>query len=255
MNALEQTPWCHGAVDLSGKTVLVLGATGGVGEGVTRTLLETGATVLATSRSAERLADLADRVPARGFVPVVLDALDSDVDAAVQHLREQHGPLDGAIVSVASWGGQGRKPLLSLTDPEWASLIAANQTAVFRAYRALVPVLKRDGLLLQLNGMSADIPFPGSAGVALAAAATKSMTRTLAAELGPQGPRVYQVILGVIRTRARRLAGIDDPRWIPAEAVGVHVAELLAGTSPLTSAVLHYFVDVDAGPQPTAPAS
>ncbi|MFC5728118.1 MULTISPECIES: SDR family oxidoreductase [Nocardioides] len=253
MNAFEHTAWSHGPVDLSGRTVLVLGATGGVGEGVTRTLLEAGATVLATSRSAERLADLADRLP--GFVPVVLDALDSELDAVVQRLRAQHGPLDGAIVSVASWGGQGRKPLLSLTDTEWAALTAANQTAVFRAYRALVPVLKRDGLLLQLNGMSADIPFPGSAGVALTAAATKSMTRTLAAELALSGPRVYEVVLGVIRTRARQLAGIDDPGWIPAEAVGVHIAELLAGTSPLTSAVLQYFVNVDAGPQPTSPTS
>jgi NAD(P)-dependent dehydrogenase (short-subunit alcohol dehydrogenase family) len=141
-----------------------------------------------------------------------------------------------------------------LTDHEWADLIAVNQTAVFRAYRALVPVLKRDGLLLQLNGMSADIPFPGSAGVALTAAATKSMTRTLAVELAQHGPRVYQVILGVIRTHARRLAGIDNPDWIAAEAVGVHVAELVAGTSPLTADVLHYFVDAAAGPHLSSPA-
>lgn len=255
MNAFDDTAWSRESVDLSGRTALVLGATGGVGEGVTRTLLQAGATVLATSRSRDRLADLAQRVPASGFVPVVLDALDGGLDVTVRDLVEQHGRLDGAIVSVASWGTQGRKPLLQLTDDEWAELIAANQTAVFRAYRALVPALKRDGLLLQLNGMSADIPFPGSAGVALTAAATKSMTLTLAAELSQRGPRVYQVILGVIRTRARQLAGIDHPEWIPAEAVGVHVAELLAGTSPLSSEVLHYFLSATDGPVPTSPTS
>lgn len=248
MNAFNETPWSQGSVDLTGKKVLVLGATGGVGEGVTKTLLQAGATVLATSRSRERLNELAKRVPEAGFVPVVVDALDGDFDTAVRDLAARHGQLDGAVVSVASWGNQGRKPLLQLTDDEWSELLAANQTAVFRAYRALVPVLRNDGFLLQLNGMSADIPFPGSAGVALTAAATKSMTRTLAAELGPHGPRVYQVILGVIRTRQRQLAGIDNPGWIAAEAVGVHLAELLAGTSPLTSEVLHYFVSADDGP-------
>jgi NAD(P)-dependent dehydrogenase (short-subunit alcohol dehydrogenase family) len=253
MNAFNETPWSKGRVNLTGKKVLVLGATGGVGEGVTKTLLQAGATVLATSRSRERLNDLAKRVPKAGFVPVVVDALDSDFDTAVRDLTARHGELDGAVVSVASWGNQGRKPLLQLTDDEWAELLAANQTTVFRAYRALVPVLRSDGLLLQLNGMSADIPFPGSAGVALTAAATKSMTRTLAAELAPHGPRVYQVILGIIRTRQRQHAGIDNPGWISAEAVGVHVAELLARTSPLTSEVLHYFVSADDGPVSSNP--
>jgi hypothetical protein len=53
----------------------------------------------------------------------------------------------------------------------------------------------------------------------------------------------------VIRTRPRLLAGFDDPRWIPATDVGVHIAELLAGSSPLTGSVLHYLVDRAAGPQ------
>jgi NAD(P)-dependent dehydrogenase (short-subunit alcohol dehydrogenase family) len=248
MGTYDIPSWSGDDVDLVDRTVLVLGATGGVGEGVTRVLLQAGATVLGTARSESRLIDLASRIPDERFKPVVLDVLDDGFVAAIGDLARIHGPLDGAVVSIASWGGQGRKPLLQLTDEEWNRLVAVNQTAVFRAYRALVPVVRPDGLLLQLNGMSADIPFPGSAGVALTAAATKSMTRTLAAELGGRGPRVYQVILGVIRTRARLLAGIDHHDWIPADAIGVHVAELVAGTSPLTREVLHYFLDAAEGP-------
>jgi hypothetical protein len=102
---------------------------------------------------------------------------------------------------------------------------------------------------VQLNGMSADIPFPGWAGLALAAAARKSLTRTVAAEIDGSGPRVYGVLLGMVRTRPRQLAGIDDPRWIPASDVGWHVAELVAGTSPVAGNDLHYFVDAAAGPR------
>jgi hypothetical protein len=102
---------------------------------------------------------------------------------------------------------------------------------------------------VQLNAMSADIPLPGSAGVALSAAARKSLTRTVAAEIDGAGPRVYGVIMGMIRTRPRQLPGIDDPEWIPASDVGWHVAELVAGTSPLSGDDLHYFRDAGTGPQ------
>ena len=53
--------------------------------------------------------------------------------------------------------------------------------------------------------MSADIPLPGSAGVALSAAARKSLTRTVAAEIDGAGPRVYGVIMGMIGLGASRM--------------------------------------------------
>ena len=58
-----------------------------------------------------------------------------------------------------------------------------------------------------------------------------------------------QVILGVVRTRARQRAGIDDVRWIDGEEIGAHVAGVIAGTSPLADATVHYFIDKQAGPQ------
>jgi NAD(P)-dependent dehydrogenase (short-subunit alcohol dehydrogenase family) len=253
MTAVDTIPaWSH-VVDLSGRTVLVVGGSGGVGEGVVRTLLASGATVVATGRDGGRLEALAERNASERLVVRELDALDPRLDSTIGEIVEQSGPLDGVVVSVASWGDQGRKSVISLTDDEWDALLAPNLTSVFRLYRAVVPHLRRTGALVLLNGYSAEIPFPGSAGVALSAAATKSMTRSLAAELAGRGPRVYDVILGVVRTRARQLAGIDDPRWIDGTEVGAHVAELVAGTSPLTPLDLHYFTDKAAGPQPVPP--
>lgn len=80
------------------------------------------------------------------------------------------------------------------------------------------------------------------------------MTRTVAEEIGGRGPRVYEVILGMIRTRPKQLAGMDDLGWIPATDVGFHVTELVAGTGRLSGTVLHYFVDRASGPQPAPPA-
>jgi NAD(P)-dependent dehydrogenase (short-subunit alcohol dehydrogenase family) len=252
------TTWRGTPADLTGTRALVVGGAGGVGEGVVLALLRAGATVVVGGRDQARLHDFTGRLQTEGvdvsrLTSWVLDGLSGDLDATVQSMVAEHGRFDLVVVSVASWGEQGRKPLLSLSDAEWDALVAGNQTVVFRLYRALVPALAPTGSLVQLNGMSADIPFPGAGGVALTAAATKSLTRTLAAEVGGQGPRVHELILGVVRTRARQLAGVDDARWIDATQVGEHVAALAAGDSPLTGTVLQYFVDRGAGPLATPP--
>lgn len=235
---------------LEGRTILVLGGTGGVGEGVVRHLLTVGASVIASSRDGQRAAAFAERIGNSRLRTVVLDALAESFAGDVSSIVREVGPLDGVVVSIASWGAQGRKPLLALDDNEWDALVAENQTAVFRAFRALFPAVAPGAILVQLNGMSADIPFPGAGGVALTAAATKSMVRTMAAETQGKGPRLYEVILGVVRTRDRQLAGIDDERWIDPTAIGAHVAELVTGASELSSSVVHYFLDQATGPQP-----
>lgn len=251
MTDITRPPWAQEKTDLTGRTALVVGGAGGVGEGVVRALLLSGATVVATGRSRDRLHEFAARLDNPALHAEVLDGLDPDLEDVVARMVAEYGAFDIAVVSVASWGNQGHKAALALADAEWDELIAANLTAVFRLYRAVVPALSNGGAFVQLNGMSAEIPFPGAAAVALTAAATKSLTRTVAAET--PSLRIYEVILGFIRTRARLTAGVDDPSWIDSTEVGLHVAELAAGTSPLADTVLHYLVDRAAGPQPTPP--
>jgi NAD(P)-dependent dehydrogenase (short-subunit alcohol dehydrogenase family) len=250
--------WRGSPADLRGARTLVVGGAGGVGEGVVRALLQAGAAVVVGGRDRGRLDDFTARLYTDGadvsrLTAVVIDGLSANLDATVQSIVAEHGRFDLVVVSVASWGDQGRKPLLAMSDTEWDALVAGNQTVVFRLYRALVPVLTPTGALVQLNGMSADMPFPGAGGVALTAAATKSLTRTLAAEVGGRGTRVYELVLGVVRTRARQLAGVDDERWIDAVQVGEHIVDLVDGVSPLTGTVLQYFVDKVAGPLATPP--
>lgn len=255
----ETTTWRTVAADLRGRTVVVIGGSGGVGEGVVRSSLASGATVIATGRDVDRLDALAERLRSEGSVERLhtqaLDATAATLDEDVQALADRFGPFDGVVVSVASWGDQGRKPALALTDREWAALLDDNLTSVFRLYRAFLPTVDPSGVLMQLNGLSADLPFPGGAAVALSAAATKSLTLTVAAERQGRGPRVQQLILGVVRTRARQDAGIDDERWIDGSQIGDHVAHLVAGSSPLAEADLQYFVNRSVGPVagPVAP--
>lgn len=250
MRTPSPSRWAAPAVDLSGRSVLVVGGSGGVGEGVVRRLVGDGATVIATGRDESRLHDLAGTVGSDRLRTAVVQALDPGLDEVLRELAAPTGGFDGVVVSVASWGSVGRAGALEPTDEQWTELVDGNLTAVFRLFRALTPLVRPGGAILQLNGMSADIPFPGAAGVALAAAATKSLVRTLAAERQGSGPRVYEVVLGVVRTRARQAAGIDDMAWLDGEQIGGHVAQLVAGTSPLADVTLHYLLDAAAGPQP-----
>jgi NAD(P)-dependent dehydrogenase (short-subunit alcohol dehydrogenase family) len=255
MNHVERPARMPAVPGLTGKTVVVVGGAGGVGEGVVRVLLSGGATVVAAGRDQRRLDDLArrtaaDGIPAGRLHLVPLDALAGDLGARAASLAERRGPFDGVVVSVASWGEQGQLPAMALTDAQWQALLDANLTSVFRLLRAFLPRTAPGGAIVQLNGMSADIPMPGNAGRALTAAAVKSLLRTLAAELGDTGPRAYEVILGMVRTRARQQAGLDDPRWIDPDDVGTHVAGLVAGSSPLAGTALHYLTDKATGPQP-----
>lgn len=248
------TQWARQA-DLTDRTVLVVGGSGGVGEGVVRKLVADGARVVATGRHQSRLQGLAERIHSPRLSTERLDALDPDLDEQVVALAGEVGPFDGVVVSVASTVPQQPDGLLSLSDAEWdAQRLVPDLTSIFRLYRALVPQLRGSGALIQLNGFSADLPIPGNGGNSIAAAAAKSLTRTVAAELASSGPRVYGVVMGMVRTRARQLAGIDDPRWLDGTDIGAHVAELIAGTSRLNDLDLHYFIDKALGPQATPPA-
>ncbi|MFE2183700.1 hypothetical protein [Streptomyces sp. NPDC059455] len=55
-----------------------------------------------------------------------------------------------------------------------------------------------------------------------------------------KGPRVYEPIIGPIRTRPRSAIGADSPEWFSAEDLGAHAGQLVAGSGPYSEASLQY---------------
>ncbi|WP_217143245.1 SDR family oxidoreductase [Streptomyces sp. AC627_RSS907] len=240
---------------LSGRTVLVAGATGGIGEGVTLALLRQGATVVATGRSEERLAGLAAHLGQAGPGTLITRAVDvgaADSDKVRAQLSS-HGALDGAVISIGDWGSPERTGILDTSDREWEDMIASNLTSHFHALRALTPLLSRDGALVHLSGFSAEIPYPFAALVGATNAAKKSLVRSLEAELNGAGPRVYELVIGPIRTRPRAAVGADHPGWLSAEDLGSHAGRLIAGSGPHADASLQYLVTRAHGVRTTPP--
>ncbi|MEU6845447.1 SDR family oxidoreductase [Streptomyces sp. NPDC046716] len=238
---------------MSGRTVLVAGATGGIGEGVTRALLRQGARVVATGRAEDRLARLAAYVD--GVGPGTLDTQVVDVgdpdSAAVRERLAALGDLDGVVITIGDWGSPERTAILDTSSEEWQRMIAANLTSHFHALRTLTPLLSKNGALVHLSGFSAEIPYPFAALVGATNAAKKSLVRSLTAELDGAGPKVYELVIGPIRTRPRAAIGADSPHWFSADDLGRHAGLLISGESPLAEAPLQYLLTRDQGVRTT----
>lgn len=233
--------------DLTGKKIIVLGATGGIGEGITRQLLRNGATVVALSRTdekAQRLMNYVSDIKKGVLVPLVTN-IDQPVNESKiiqDQLADQFGQFDGAIITIGNWGKSGI-PLVEITDNMWDQAIKDNLTSHFRAVRTLIPLLKEDGALIHLSGLSADRPYPGAGLIGLTNAAKKSLILTLAAEHSNQGPRIYEIIIGPIRTRERIKLGVARNNWFNPEDIGEFSSELILGNNPTSDENLHYLVE------------
>jgi NAD(P)-dependent dehydrogenase (short-subunit alcohol dehydrogenase family) len=219
---------------LDGAKVVVAGGAGGVGEGIVRALLQEGARVIAPSRSEAKLRDLeayCSDIEDGELITLTGDLSDEEPARALQHkIFEQFKEIDLAVASLGGWL-QGN-PLTSVDMGTWNRVLRDNLTAHFLALRMLVPLLHpKTGSYVHINSFSAEQPFPMAGPVAMAAAAQKSMTQTLAEELKPTGIRVFELILGPINTRSRVRQGQGQPDWYTAEEIGEYIAALMTSNN------------------------
>lgn len=124
---------------LEGKTALLTGATGGLGQAIARSLAGVGATVVVSSRKADALEDLAASLPGDGHRAVVADLA---VDGAAERLASEAGRLD-VVVANAGVSGTGR--LDDFTEEQLAETVRVNLEAPIRIARMLAPAMVERG--------------------------------------------------------------------------------------------------------------
>lgn len=227
---------------LDGAKVVVVGGAGGVGEGIVRALLQRGARVLATSRSEEKLRELTaycEDISEGELTTVVGDLSGEETARALQQqVFERFRELDVAVASLGGW--QQGKPLTSVDMATWEQVLRDNLTSHFLALKMLVPLLHpKTGSYVHINGFSAEQPYPMAGPVAMAAAAQKSMALTLSEELRPTGIRVFELILGPVRTRERLRLGQGKADWLTPEEIGDYIAGLVTGHGAHKDEVVH----------------
>ena len=154
------------------RTILLAGATSAAGLTVTRALIEAGATVIATGRSAERLAPLADA----GARVEVADATSlTDMTA----LAERVGAVDGVVPLVGGWRGGGG--LAGQSDEDFDALLPALQAvrATSRAFDASIRASDA-GRFAIVSSTVVNKPLAGGANYATVKAAAETWTRAVA---------------------------------------------------------------------------
>jgi NAD(P)-dependent dehydrogenase (short-subunit alcohol dehydrogenase family) len=180
-------------IDLSGRVALVTGGSQGIGLGITRVLLDAGATVVTCARSAVEAAP-------EGTTHVQCDVRDPEAVAAmVQGIVADHGRLD---ILVNNAGGS---PYAAAADssPRFVDkVLGLNLTAPFvlaQAANAVMQAQERGGVIVNIGSVSALRPSPGTAAYGAAKAGVDNLTKSLAVEWGPR-VRVNTVDVGLCRT-------------------------------------------------------
>jgi 3-oxoacyl-[acyl-carrier protein] reductase len=183
--------------DLSGKTALVTGATGGIGGAIARALHQQGAIVAVSGTRREVLDQLAGELKDRVHVlPCDLAAKD-EVEALVPKAEEVMGKLD---ILVANAGINKDNLMVQLRDEDWDQVVAVNLTATFRLARAAVRGMmrRRFGRVIGISSVVGVTGNPGQSNYTATKAGMIGMIKSIAAEYAKRGVTANAIAPGFI---------------------------------------------------------
>ena len=182
-----------------GKTVIVTGASSGIGRGVAERFSREGANVVICARHEDRLQQVAAQLPHDRTLAQVADVSKfAEVESLVAAAVKRFGGLD-VIVNNAGIGTEGDALTVSLDD--WNETISINLSGVFHGCRAAMPeLLKRQGCIVNtasVSGLSGDWQM---CAYNAAKGGVVNLTRSLALDFGGKGVRVNAVAPSLTRT-------------------------------------------------------
>lgn len=208
---------------LSGKTILITGASDGIGKQCAKTFAQFGAKLILIGRSLEKLEALFDEIEAEFPGSAYLHPMDfiaastDDYSELANSVNEEFTSLDGIIHSAGLLGA--RAPIEHYPDSDWSAVMQTNVTAPFMLTKSLLPALTRstDARLLFLSssvGRKARAHW-GAYGVSKFA--LEGLMQTLADELeNTSSVKVNSLNPGGTRTNMRRDAfPAEDPNTQP----------------------------------------
>jgi NAD(P)-dependent dehydrogenase (short-subunit alcohol dehydrogenase family) len=182
-----------------GKTVLVVGASSGIGLAVARRFAEEGASVICVARTKERLDRVVADLPGTGHLVLPFDAAnEAEVDTATTQLKSEKRALHAAILCA---GQHSLRPLQLLKASHIDESLAANVRSALLCTRMAAKLSPREGTsIVYLASAAAMIGNIGEAVYAASKGALLSACRSVAVELASKRIRVNVVAPGVVET-------------------------------------------------------
>jgi NAD(P)-dependent dehydrogenase (short-subunit alcohol dehydrogenase family) len=196
---------------LDGRTVLVIGASRGIGRQAAITCAQAGASVVLAARSADDLERVAAAAREAGAPEAVVVPTDASDEAAVEALVARAAGLEGRLDVLVNCAG-GQQFFATLADTRtagWDKVMSLNLRGPFLACRAALPHMPRGGSIVNVASVAGLASSPTIGVYGAAKAGLINMTRTLAVEAAPLGVRVNCLAPGWVRTELTRRLWTD----------------------------------------------
>lgn len=190
--------------DLTGKTVLITGASKGIGAAAARVFAEAGANVVLVARSGDAIAALAAEIGDAALAVTADVARQADVAAAVAAAVDRFGGLDVLINNAGMVDPIGH---MGDTDPEaWGVGIDINLKGVYYGMRAALPVMLAagGGTIITVSSGAAHNAVEGWSQYCAAKAGAAMLTRSLDKEYAARGIRAMGLSPGTVATDMQR---------------------------------------------------
>ncbi|WP_275670182.1 glucose 1-dehydrogenase [Streptomyces sp. L-9-10] len=191
-------------MSLTGKTVMVTGASSGIGEAAARLLAAEGAAVVLMARREERLREVTREINEAGGRAVAAPGdvrSAADVERAVALAVDRFDSLDGAFNN-AGWGSLGT-PLHEMDDADYDRIMDTNVRGVWNCLRHQIPVMLRQesgGSIVNTSSTAGLFATGAAAPYVASKHAVAGLTKAAAAEYGGRGIRVNSLMVGATRT-------------------------------------------------------
>lgn len=203
-----------------GKRAFVTGGSRGIGAAIVQRLLDGGASVVTTARSAtDETPEAATFIEGDISTPTGVQTITA---AALKALGGVDVVVNNAGAARAHLGG-----IFSIPDEEWLDALDLNYLSAVRVNNALLPALRQAGTgsaIINISSAAALTPAPPLAHYGAAKAALNAYGKALATELAPAGIRVTTIVPGNVLT-----PGADAIRQDIADATGASLADITAG--------------------------
>lgn len=185
--------------DLTGKSALITGASGGIGGDIARLLHGAGATVGLSGTRVEPLEALAAELGERAHV---LPCNLSDFDAVTELPKQAVEAMGSVDILVNNAGITKDNLFMRMTDEQWQSVIDVNLTSTFKLCKGVLRGMMkaRWGRIINISSVVGTTGNPGQGNYAASKAGMIGMSKSLAYEVASRGITVNAVAPGFIRT-------------------------------------------------------
>ena len=199
---------------MQGKTIIITGASSGIGRAAALKFAEAGGRVVAVGRSEKELLHLRDEAQDfAGQVKIQLADIreTSQVERLVSQTIENFGQID---VLINSAGIISNGTIENTTLDDWDKMMNINLRTVFALMQKCVPHLeKTQGNIVNVSSVTGLRAFPGVLAYCVSKAAVDQLTRCSALELAPKGVRVNAVNPGVVVTNLHKRGGMSEENY------------------------------------------